>query len=201
MYPHIRVTDGMVIGGWLCSPENNLLWSLSKSFSDPTMPCISSSIHILHLLPVYSKFILSSSVFRFTFTHIGSQHISKKFFYYFTCLSFISLCRSSALETNIVQYMLLDLNLFTMCRVWDQRTWPCQIVAMQSWRKCLISLFLICFVYSFNKYLLITRCSGEQGRYLVHILMEFTVCFTDHVRINGIIKQDSKIKRVGFVNK
>lgn len=71
-YPHTRVTDGMVIGGWLYSPENNLLWSLSRSFSDPTMTCTSSSIHILHLLPVYSKFILSSSLFRFTFTHTGS---------------------------------------------------------------------------------------------------------------------------------
>lgn len=37
MHPHTLVTDGMVFGGWLYSPEYNLLWSLPRPFPDPAV--------------------------------------------------------------------------------------------------------------------------------------------------------------------
>jgi hypothetical protein len=102
MYPYTLVTDGMVFGGWLYSPEYNLLWSLSRSFSDPAMSYTSSLIHLFLMLPDYSKFTISSyypvtldlpslllgpSIYTHTHTYMHTH--TKPLFCYFTYLSFI----------------------------------------------------------------------------------------------------------------
>lgn len=72
MYPCTLVTDDLVFGGWHCSPEYNLLWSLPRSLSDPAvLYCIIFNSH-----PSPSDFFkFTFSAFRFTCIRVGPQHL------------------------------------------------------------------------------------------------------------------------------
>lgn len=63
MDPYTLVTDGMIVRGWFCCPEYDLLWLLSRLLFHLAIPPTSSLLHILQLLPDGSKLTNPTAVF------------------------------------------------------------------------------------------------------------------------------------------